>query len=90
LFFGTWLIGTGFTLLFTQHKYNPFDASTSTVPLIGIPIGIGVYAAILTTVWAAVARFKFEFINELLFTGMMIVGGLFAPHMLSFIFGLLQ
>lgn len=90
LFLGTWLIGTGFTLVFTQHKHNPFDAFTSMVPLMGIPVGIGFYAAILAVVWAVVPRFKYAFVNEVIFTGGIIVGGMFAPHTLSFLFGLLR
>lgn len=87
LFLGVWLIGTGFTLLFAHHKYNPFDAFTSRVPLIGIPAVIGAYAALLAGAWAAVPRFKSGFIDEAIHTGVTVVGGVFAPHALSSLFG---
>lgn len=69
VFFGVWLIGTGFTLAFAQHKYNPFDAFTSKATLLGVPFVVGAYAAILAAVWAAVPRSRFEFVNELIRTG---------------------
>jgi hypothetical protein len=89
VFAGVWLIGTGITLLFAHHKHDPFDAFTSRVPLIGVPVVIGVYAAILATVWAALPRPKSEFVREWICNGVTIIGGVFAPHTLSFLFGLL-
>jgi hypothetical protein len=87
-FFGIWLIGSGITLLFAHHKHNPFDAFTTKVPLVGVPVVIGAYAALLACAWVAIPRFKSEFINELGWNGVTIVGGMFAPHLLSFLFGL--
>jgi hypothetical protein len=86
---GVWVIGTGFTLVFAQHPQNPFEAFTSKLPFAAIPVVVGVYAGILAIAWAAVPTFKFEFMNELIRTGTTIVGGVFAPHLLSFLFGLL-
>ena len=90
VFLGVWLIGTGITLVFAQHKYNPFDAFTSTVTLAGVPFVVGAYAAILAAVWAAVPRSRFELVNELVRTGVTIVGGMFAPHTLTSLFGLFR
>lgn len=87
-FFGIWLIGSGFTLLFAHHKHNPFDEFTTKVPLVGVPVVIGAYAALLVGAWTAIPRFKSEFINEFIWNGVTIVGGLFAPHLLSLLFGL--
>lgn len=88
-FSGIWLIGTGITLLFAHHTQNPFDAFTSRVPLVAIPAVVGAYAAALAAGWAAVPRFKSEFLEEWSFIGVTIGGGIFAPHTLSFIAGLL-
>ncbi len=89
LFLSVWTIGTGFTLLFAHHKYNPFDAFTSKVPSAEIPVVVGVYAALLAGAWAAAPRFKSGFVNASIHTGVTVVGGVFAPHLLSFLFGLL-
>jgi hypothetical protein len=48
----------------------------------------GAYAALLACVWGAIPRFKSEIINELIWNGVTVVGGMFAPHLLSFLFGL--
>jgi hypothetical protein len=68
--------------------YNRLHADkTRAFPL---PVGIVVHAAVLADVCTAVPRSKYEFINEVIFTGVIIVGGTFAPHTLSFIAGLLK
>lgn len=88
VFFGVWLIGTGIALAFSHHKHNPFDAFTTKVSRVGIPVVVGVYAALLAGAWAAGPRFRSEFVNEWIRNCVTIVGGVFGPHLLSFLFGL--
>lgn len=85
LLLGIWVIGVGSTLVFGQHVSNPFAAITAKLSLIGLVAMMGCYAAALAGFWAAIARFESKLMDEFVFTGTMIVGGVFAPHALCFI-----
>lgn len=82
LFVVVWLVGTAVTLVFAQHKHDPFDALNSRVPAGLIPVVIGVYAALLAAAWMAVPRSRSEFVNEGVWIALMCLGGVFAPHTL--------
>ncbi len=83
LLLGVWLIGSCETLIFMRHNHNPFRAFTSLLPTPGVLLAIALYAALLAACWMAIPRFKIGFFNELVFTGSWILGGLFAPHILT-------
>lgn len=83
LFMGVWLLASCVTLVFMQHNHNPFLAFTSLLPTTGVLLVIALYAALLAACWLAIPRFKIGFLNELIFTGSWILGGLFAPHILT-------
>ena len=83
LFLGVWLLASCVTLVFVQHNHNPFLAFTSLLPTLGVLSVIALYAALLAACWLATPRFQTGFLNELIFTGSWVLGGLYAPHILT-------
>ena len=90
LFLGVCLLCSGIALVFSYHKHDPFEAFTSAVPRIGIPVVVGAYAALVAAVWGATPRPRSEFVDEFIRTGVTIVGGGSAPHLLTFLFSLFR
>lgn len=85
LFLGVWLIGSCIALVFSLHLQNPFQGFTSLIPFAAIPIPIAIYASVIATVWRVVPAFKYQILNEFIFTGSVLLGGIFAPHVLTFV-----
>ncbi len=83
LFLGVWLIGSCVTLIFMRHIHNPFQAFTSLLSTPGVLLAIAIYAALLAACWMAIPRSKIGFLNEFVYIGSLILGGLFAPHIMT-------
>lgn len=79
------MIGTGFTMLFSQMRPNPVEPLTDLIPVRLIPLVTAPFAGSVTFVWSVIPTSRFEFVNETIFAGTIILGGLFTPHVLSII-----
>ena len=82
---GVTAVGTCITIPFVQHRSKLFEAFTSLVPLIWIPVVIAAYGAILAAVRTAAPKSKITIVDEAIFTGMIVVGGLMARHVLTLV-----
>ncbi len=85
LFLGVWLIGSCITLVLSAHLHDPFRPFTSMIPFAAIPIPIAIYAAAIACIWCVMSTSKYQILNEFVFTGLVILGGIFAPHVLTFV-----
>ena len=78
-----WLITSACILIFTAHPQNPFAALTSSMPLTAMPFVVALYAFVPALICAIVPESDNEFLNLLVPTGLICVGGLFGPHLLT-------